>query len=387
MKRVFGLSRLGLAGVALVAACLAAPSIAQAANIYLCVSTTAGATVTSGGTTSGKCGTNKEVQLPEGKSEQETLINILPNIKYVASGIDSKPTIRFEKVNVQVVDGEGKTATTNGEGNLVIGYDEEPGTQTGSHNLILGGIQAYTSYGGILAGLDNEISGPFASVTGGATNVASALNASVSGGNANVASGEEASVSGGDANTASGLDASVSGGSFNKSKAAMSSVSGGINNTAGTEGASVSGGDANTATGLDASVSGGKGNKAEAAYSVIGGGNENTTKGELSYIAGGMTNVTSDLGSAVMGGCANLAGAGTSPAITCNETESFQTILGGVANHPTGTYSSISGGKLNKTTGYGANVSGGLENTAKGKLSSILGAHLQETTSEFQIIP
>ena len=43
-------------------------------------------------------------------------------------------------MNVQVVNGEGKSETTNGEGNLVIGYDEDKGghPQDGSHNLVLG---------------------------------------------------------------------------------------------------------------------------------------------------------------------------------------------------------------------------------------------------------
>jgi hypothetical protein len=33
-------------------------------------------------------------------------------------------------VNVQVVNGEGSTATVNGAGNLVSGYDETPQVQT-----------------------------------------------------------------------------------------------------------------------------------------------------------------------------------------------------------------------------------------------------------------
>ncbi len=80
-------------------------------------------------------------------------MSILSHMKYVASGIDSKPTVKFEGVNVQIVNGEGKTTTTNGEGNLVIGYDENPEKreQTGSHDLILGKEQKFTSYSGIIA--------------------------------------------------------------------------------------------------------------------------------------------------------------------------------------------------------------------------------------------
>ena len=45
----------------------------------------------------------------------------------------------------------------------VLGYDEAAGTQTGSHNLLLGGTgNSYSSYGGIVAGaLNNKISGPY----------------------------------------------------------------------------------------------------------------------------------------------------------------------------------------------------------------------------------
>jgi hypothetical protein len=48
-----------------------------------------------------------------------------PSVKYEAKGVAGKPTVQFAGENVQVVNGEGKTATTNGEGNLVIGYDED----------------------------------------------------------------------------------------------------------------------------------------------------------------------------------------------------------------------------------------------------------------------
>src|SRR5262245_20744675 len=51
-------------------------------------------------------------------------------------------TIRITGVNVQVVNGLGATETTNGVGNLVIGYNE-PGnalgdSRVGSHNVCIG---------------------------------------------------------------------------------------------------------------------------------------------------------------------------------------------------------------------------------------------------------
>jgi hypothetical protein len=169
---------------------------------------------------------------PEGKAgttgftsgELETLKGILPCIRSVKEGIDGKPTVQFSGCNVQIVNGAGKTESTNGEGNLVIGYDEEPGEQTGSHNLVLGEAQKFTSYGGIVAGLGNAISAPFASVGGGSHNTASGERSSVSGGDGNKASTFLAWIGGGFKNevfgTAKGEEqgalASIFGGKENK---------------------------------------------------------------------------------------------------------------------------------------------------------------------------
>src|SRR3989454_3807148 len=141
-------------------------------------------------------------------------------------------TLRFTGMNVQVVSGAGATqATPNGLGNVIIGYDESPGTQSGSHNLILGRGQTFTSFGGILAGANNTISGPYASVTGGIDNTASGLYASVTGGGGNTASGQEASVTGGTGNTASGGDASVTGGQSNQAHGFADAILGGYSQT------------------------------------------------------------------------------------------------------------------------------------------------------------
>src|SRR5207245_2416090 len=65
------------------------------------------------------------------------LAAIAPYINFAKEGVGRKPTIQVSGANLQIVNGEGKTATTNGAGNLIIGYDESPGTQSGSHDLIL----------------------------------------------------------------------------------------------------------------------------------------------------------------------------------------------------------------------------------------------------------
>jgi hypothetical protein len=142
---------------------------------------------------------------------------------------NGQPTVRFTGVNLQVVSGSGSTAgAVNGRGNLIVGYNENNGdTKTGSHNLIVGPQHTYTGYSGLVAGINNTISGNYASVSGGGSNTASGNSASVSGGSLNTASGNSASVSGGGGNTASSLSASVSGGFDNTASGLYASVSGG----------------------------------------------------------------------------------------------------------------------------------------------------------------
>jgi hypothetical protein len=204
--------------------------------------------------------------------------------------------------NLRIVNGLGATKTTNGLGNLIVGYNESrqgnpdclPGlvlctdTRTGSHNVIVGAQHNFSSFGGLVAGFINEISGEYASVSGGSFNTASGLRASVSGGYINTASGFFSSVSSGINNTASGDHASsVSGGYGNTASGFTSSVSGGGFNTASEELASVSGGFGNTASGLRASVSGGVRNTASGDDSSVSGGFQNTASGIQSSVSGG----------------------------------------------------------------------------------------------------
>ena len=79
-----------------------------------------------------------------------------------------------EGCNVNIRNGEGSTATTNGTGNLIVGYDEDSSDdKTGSHNLVVGAYHSYSNYGGFVAGYNNEVSGAYAGVSGGLSNVAS----------------------------------------------------------------------------------------------------------------------------------------------------------------------------------------------------------------------
>ena len=257
----------------------------------------------------------------------------------------------FSGMNVQIVNGEGITSTANSAGNLIIGYNEErdeslacPGDtvfdcnrRNGSHNVVIGDKQNYTSWGGFIAGFYNEISGEYASVSGGARNRASGIDSSVSGGEANRALGIRSSVSGGHGNEASGPKSSISGGLDNLASADVSSVSGGEGNTASADVSSVSGGENNTASGRHSSVSG---------------GHENTASGQLSSISGGFLAVASGRDSSVSGGEANMAlGLRSS-------------VSGGHGNDASGPKSSISGGLDNKASADVSAVSGGASKTA-----------------------
>ena len=136
-------------------------------------------------------------------------------------------------VNVHIVSGSGSTSDgtedadgnpvpgkpLSGRGNLIIGYNATGNDQgagdvrTGSHNLILGGKNSYSSYGGLVVGYDNVISGRCASVSGGSQNKAIAGSSTVSGGANNKASGNGSAVSGG-YGVAQNIGLAWSGGSY-----------------------------------------------------------------------------------------------------------------------------------------------------------------------------
>jgi hypothetical protein len=190
--------------------------------------------------------------------------------------------------NLRLVNGLGQTGCEfggepsppdcpNGLGNLIVGYNEprppELGEnfRTGSHNVVVGLGHNFSSFGGLVVGEVNTISGVFASVSGGQQNTASGNHSSVSGGFSNMASGFAASVTGGTRNLASGERSAVSGGEHNTASGDFAAVSGGLENTASQVFASVSGGRENTASGDSSSVSGGFQRTAEGEFDWVAG--------------------------------------------------------------------------------------------------------------------
>ena len=168
----------------------------------------------------------------------------IPDCMTTASGAGAVDDVIFTGCNVHVQNGQGSTASSNGVGNLIIGYNEDdvfinpghpaygPNARGGSHNVVIGPEHSYFSYGGLVAGYSNTVSGDYASVSGGADNTASGIMASISGGWYNTASDYYTSVSGGESNEASGTTASVSGGFGNEASGTRASVSGGDSRTA-----------------------------------------------------------------------------------------------------------------------------------------------------------
>jgi hypothetical protein len=144
--------------------------------------------------------------------------------------------------NLQIVNGMGRTNTTNGCGNLILGYDELPpagsgwpNTRAGSHNLVIGRFHSHASYGGLLAGEMNLTSAnaPASCVVGGSEGTANADRVVIVGGHEGKANAERTVILGGFDNGASpgAARAVVVGGTNNRAQASSSCIFGGGHNT------------------------------------------------------------------------------------------------------------------------------------------------------------
>ena len=97
------------------------------------------------------------------------------------------PHILITGTNVHVRSGSGSTndnGTLTGLGNLIVGYNESPAvlSRAGSHNVVGGSLNTFSSFGGMVFGLQSTISGQYASVLGGSENTAIGTNSTVYGG-------------------------------------------------------------------------------------------------------------------------------------------------------------------------------------------------------------
>jgi hypothetical protein len=151
-------------------------------------------------------------------SNAASLLAIAPYVSLNTGAMNGVvgPNIVFQGVNIQMRSTTNEE-DTSGTGNLIVGWDDPPGTlpvpyRSGSNNLVVGTQNNFTSNGGLVAGYRNTVSGLYASVSGGGYSTASGQHSSVSGGIQNTSGGFGSAVSGGRVNTASGLYATVSGG-------------------------------------------------------------------------------------------------------------------------------------------------------------------------------
>jgi hypothetical protein len=284
------------------------------------------------------------------------------------------PTARFQRVNVQIVNGTGATHVANNTatGNLIVGYNELrppdssedawtcsiggylteeecPGQwalnhRIGSHNLIVGYWNNHSQYGGLIAGSANTVNGE-RSVAFGRWNVASGVSSTVTGGRWSTASGDSSTVCGGSSNRASGWAASVSGGRGGKANGEYSTVSGGQLNVASGE------------------------------ESTVSGGFDNEARGKWATVSGGYLGLASGLLSAVSGGAQNTADG------------FYSSVSGGAGNEAFGDTSTVSGGWWNQAVGECAVVSGGSNNYAVGKCSTVSGGEQIYTGVDYEHLP
>jgi hypothetical protein len=230
-------------------------------------------------------------QLGQAQGTLDQRVAVLEGKLARVSVANNRADIIITGANLNLINGAGSTQTANGLGNLIIGYNEARGGgadfRGGSHNLVIGQQANYTSFGGIIGGFQNQISGPFAHVLTGYQNGALSFYACVTTGQGNNAANTWAAVLGGFNNTASGLYSCVSGGGANTASSSLAAVSGGEFNIASGGSAAISGGSTNTASGFAASVSGGFQNVASGFAAAVSGGEENTAAADYSTVGGG----------------------------------------------------------------------------------------------------
>lgn len=199
---MFRRSSLVVAGA--VAAALSSSAAVQAAEV-ICVPTTANrATVTPDA--SGNCLAGFRAATVITTAEWQGLNQRIGALERLLSGVSrttavgGKDTLTLRGMNLQVTNGAGATSTSNGTGNVVVGYNEN-GSVSGSHNVVAGTGNSAPSYGSLVGGVANRVSGAYSAAFGW-RNTASGPYATVGGGTNNIAASGAAGVAGGCGNVA-----------------------------------------------------------------------------------------------------------------------------------------------------------------------------------------
>jgi hypothetical protein len=168
------------------------------------------------------------------------------SVDYNAEAGVTPPNITFHGANIHIVDGSGTTASVNGLGNLIIGYDEFPttyayGDRGGSHNLVMGSQNKFNtwSYSGIVNGVGNLIggqedvilSGSGNRITGNVSPEYHAFGVIVTGGGQQLFDAPESAIVGGSGNDIEYINSVILGGTNNSNGGVYSVILGGQGNT------------------------------------------------------------------------------------------------------------------------------------------------------------
>lgn len=315
----------------------------------------------------------RQADLDAAKTRIAELETLLAGVTRTASAL------RISGTNLQLVDGSGKTDSKTGKGNLIVGYNETPGAQTGSHNVIVGDSHTATSYASLIAGNKNQSKAPY-QLLGGYNNISSGQYASIPGGYANTVTSTYGSIVGGGGNLASAYAATIAGGCGNVAGTGTSAKE----STCAPEGRfqSVSGGTFNKARASSASISGGCGNEvgtvqpAETQCETLPGT-------RFQWMGGGIANLieANSIGTAAVGGQLNRVG-------TSGVEGDYAAAVGGNRNRATGTSSvalggydnaasysltTTTGGRGNDVVGYNGSSVGGLDNAVVGGYGASFG--------------
>jgi hypothetical protein len=279
-------------------------------------------------------------------AEQALLTALTDNVRVEPGTMDGLPGphVIFEGVNVHIRNGHasGRSLSTNGRGNLIVGYNEPDGNASlrqQSTRVEFGfvNIQSFVSaqtfngkhcnqgrgngqegcdpgnsnqgdprrsrdekydHGGghnpppppppppsgtvDREGSHNVVIGPQHGYDYAAGLVAGQTNRLLN---------DSASILGGQENEAAGIGSSIAGGSNNITTGNYATVSSGNGNLATGVGSAVLGGEMNVASGQFATVSGGEANQAAGRNSAVSGGGNNLATGDRSTVSGGESNI------------------------------------------------------------------------------------------------
>ena len=292
--------------------------------------------------------------------------------------------------NLHIRNGANSTKSKNSLGNVIIGYNEgtvPPMVRDGSHNIVMGVANDYQSYGGVVVGENNIISGAHSSVLAGTLNVSDGEMATVLGGSRHQASGRLSAILGGESHAARGAWSTLAGGSGGvvHADSLFSSAVGGFKSQVmtNTKHALVAGGAYNATAGEMSTTFGGSHHLAIGRLSTIVGGGSHRAVGAWATVAGGGGNnvYSGTRFSTVVGGQANSIITDTEYAVITGGSHNLVSgkwglAGGGGAHEVIGMHGTAIGGHMNRVEGNLSAVIGGLENRAVGQGASVFGGHI-----------